>query len=53
MSHEVDTLEILIAEKFNILNELLVIQDKYRVQTALDKVITNIEKMTPLTMVNL
>ncbi len=44
LSHEVDTLEVLIAEKFNILNELLVIQDKYRVQTALDKVIINIEK---------
>lgn len=44
LSHEVDTLESLIAEKFNILNELLVIQDKYRVQTALDKVIKNIEK---------
>ena len=44
LSHEIDTLEILIAEKFNVLNELLVIQDKYRVQTALDKVIINIEK---------
>ena len=44
LSHEVDTLEVLIAEKFNILNELLVIQDKYRVQTALDKVVINIEK---------
>src|SRR5690606_8288710 len=44
--YEVDSLENMVANKFRILNELLVIQDKFRVQKVLDKVLMNINKKT-------
>lgn len=44
--YEVDSLENMVANKFRILNELLVIQDKFRVQKVLDKVLININKKT-------
>lgn len=46
--YEVDSLENMVANKFRILNELLVIQDKFRVQKVLDKVLININKKKPM-----
>lgn len=39
-----DTLDYLVDKKLNILNDLLVLQDEFRVQKALDKVVIKIEK---------
>ncbi|MFT5600990.1 MAG: signal transduction histidine kinase/DNA-binding response OmpR family regulator [Flavobacteriales bacterium] len=40
----IDTLDYLIGKKLNILNGLLVLQDEFRMQKALDKVVKKIEK---------
>lgn len=39
-----DSLSVLVDQKFQILNDLLVLQDKFRVQQALDKVLARIEQ---------
>lgn len=41
---DIDSLNTLIIKKFNILNDLLLVQDKYRVEEALNKVVIKIEK---------
>ncbi|PHR49945.1 MAG: hypothetical protein COA32_02085 [Fluviicola sp.] len=41
---DVDSLESLVTKKFKGLNDFLILQDKFRVQAALDKVIRKIEK---------
>ncbi len=43
-TNRLDSLDTLITHKFKILNELLLIQDQFRVQTALDKVVNKIDK---------
>lgn len=40
----IDTLESLINKKFDLLDDLLSLQDQFRVQTALDKVVNKLEK---------
>lgn len=40
---DIDSLDALINEKFNILNSLLIIQDKFRVEEALNKVVKKID----------
>ncbi|MEX1192270.1 MAG: ATP-binding protein [Brumimicrobium sp.] len=41
---DVDSLDTLVVKKFKGLNDYLILQDKFRVQMALDKVIENVEK---------
>lgn len=42
-SNTLDSVELLIIAKFNLLHDLLLLQDEFRVQVALDKVIRNVE----------
>ena len=49
----IDTLDALIEDKVGILQELLLLQDEFRVQEALDKVVAKIEKTSIPTNVNM
>lgn len=44
INKELNQLDSLIGEKFIVLNELLIVQNEFRVQEALDKVVVNLKK---------